>query len=160
MSRRLDGRRIVVVGAGTQPSDDPDAPVGNGRAISVLAAREGAAVVCLDRDEAAARETASWIEKEGGQASIAVADASQPGAIDGVAGELDGLVLNVGIGRGGRLEGTTLEDWDTTMAVNLRAHFLACKEALPRLPEGSSVVFISSVAGIKPGSRIPAFDAS
>jgi NAD(P)-dependent dehydrogenase (short-subunit alcohol dehydrogenase family) len=157
---RLDGRRILVVGAGTQPSDDPDAPVGNGRAISVLAAREGAAVICLDRDEAAARETATWIEKEGGQATVAVADASQPGAVDGVSGDLDGLVLNVGIGRGGRLEGTTPEDWDTTLAVNLRAHFLACKEALPRLPEGSSIVFISSVAGIKPGSRIPAYDAS
>lgn len=157
---RLDGRRILVVGAGTQPSDDPEAPVGNGRAISVLAAREGAAVVCLDRDEAAARETAAWIAKEGGQVSVAVADASEPGAVDGVEGELDGLVLNVGIGRGGRLEGTSLEDWDTTMAVNLRAHFLACKEALPRLPEGSAIVFISSVAGLKPGSRIPAYDAS
>jgi NAD(P)-dependent dehydrogenase (short-subunit alcohol dehydrogenase family) len=156
----LDGRRILVVGAGTQPSDDPDAPVGNGRAISVLAARQGAEVVCLDRDEAAAKETADWIAREGGQASIAVADATQPGAVDGVDGDIDGLVLNVGIGRGVRLEGTTLDDWDITMAVNLRSHFLACREALPRMPEGSAIVFISSVAGLRPGSRIPAYDAS
>jgi len=160
MSARLDGRRIVVVGAGTQPSDDPDAPVGNGRAISVLAAREGASVVCLGRDESAARETAAWIEKEGGKAEVAVADAAEPGAVDRVAGDLDGMVLNVGIGRGARLEGTSPDDWDMTMAVNLRAHFLACKEALPRMGEGSAIVFISSVAGLKPGSRIPAYDAS
>jgi NAD(P)-dependent dehydrogenase (short-subunit alcohol dehydrogenase family) len=160
MSGRLEGRRVLVVGAGTQPSDDPDAPIGNGRAISVLAARQGAAVICLDRDADAARETATLIEKEGGHASIAVADASQPGAVDGVAGELDGLVLNVGIGRGVRLEGTSPEDWDTTFAVNLRSHFLACREALPRMGEGSAIVFISSVAGLKPGSRIPAYDAS
>ena len=51
---RLEGRRLLVVGAGTQPSDDADAPVGNGRAIAVLAAREGAAVVCADRDREAA----------------------------------------------------------------------------------------------------------
>ena len=41
---RLAGRRILVVGAGTRPCPELDAPVGNGRAISVLAAREGAAV--------------------------------------------------------------------------------------------------------------------
>ena len=39
-----------MVGAGTQPSDDPDAPIGNGRAIAVTAAREGASVVCVDID--------------------------------------------------------------------------------------------------------------
>ena len=55
---RLTGRRILVVGAGTRPSPDPDAPIGNGRAISVLAAREGASVVCADRDRDAAEVTA------------------------------------------------------------------------------------------------------
>jgi NAD(P)-dependent dehydrogenase (short-subunit alcohol dehydrogenase family) len=160
MTGRLDGRRILVVGAGTQPSDEPDPPIGNGRAISVRAAREGAQIICLDRDEGPARETAALIELEGGQASVVVADASQPGAVEGVAGEFDGLVLNVGIGRGVRLEGTSPEDWDTTFAVNVRSHFLACREALPRMGQDSAIVFISSVAGIKPGSRIPAYDAS
>ena len=51
---RLDAKRVLVVGAGTQPSDDADAPVGNGRAIAVLAAREGASVLCADRDEKSA----------------------------------------------------------------------------------------------------------
>ena len=44
MAGRLTGRRVLVVGAGTRPDPDPDAPHGNGRAIAVLAAREGAAV--------------------------------------------------------------------------------------------------------------------
>ena len=41
---RLAGRRVLVVGAGTRHTDDPDAPIGNGRAIATLAAREGAMV--------------------------------------------------------------------------------------------------------------------
>ena len=54
---RLRGRRILVIGAGTRPSAAPDAPIGNGRAIAVLCAREGAAIGCADRDAAAAEET-------------------------------------------------------------------------------------------------------
>jgi len=67
---RLAGRRVLVVGAGTQPSDDPDAPVGNGRAIAVLAAREGASILCADRDRDAAERTAGWIDDEGGTAEV------------------------------------------------------------------------------------------
>ena len=54
---RLPGRRVLVVGAGTRPSEDPDAPVGNGRAISVWRPA-GAAVACADVDRGAAEETA------------------------------------------------------------------------------------------------------
>src|SRR5215471_20904191 len=46
---RLQGCRILVVGAGSQPSEDADPPIGNGRAIAVLCAREGAAVACVDK---------------------------------------------------------------------------------------------------------------
>ena len=163
---RLAGKRILVVGAGTQPSDDEDAPVGNGRAIAVLAAREGAEVVCADRDAKAADETSHWIAREGGEASVLVADVSSEdecqGLIESVVSSrpLDGLVLNVGIGRGGGLAGTSAQDWDMTFAVNLRAHFLLTREAVPRMSEGGSVVYISSVAGLKPGSRLPAYDSS
>ena len=45
---RLAGRRILVVGAGSQGVGDPEAPAGNGQAIAVLAAREGAAVAVVD----------------------------------------------------------------------------------------------------------------
>jgi NAD(P)-dependent dehydrogenase (short-subunit alcohol dehydrogenase family) len=174
---RIDGilarRRILVVGAGTRRSDEPDTTVGNGRAISLLCARNGAAVACLDREAAAARETARLVEIEGSPPVVVVADVSDAeqcsAAVLTAARQLeglDGLVLNVGIARGSRLAETSVEDWDMTFAVNVRAHFLACQAALPLLAdavsEGSSagIVFISSVAGLKPGSRVPAYDAS
>jgi NAD(P)-dependent dehydrogenase (short-subunit alcohol dehydrogenase family) len=163
---RLGDKRVLVVGAGTQPSDDADAPVGNGRAISVVAAREGASVICADRDGPAAEETAKWIANDGGVAEVIVADVSSEDECRGLietaraAGPLDGLVLNVGIGRGGGLKGTSAEDWDITFSVNLRGHFLVAREAMPHLADGAAIVFISSVAGLKPGSRLPAYDAS
>ena len=163
----LAGRRILVVGAGTRRSDDPEAPVGNGRAIAITAARQGAAVACADRDAAAAEETARLVTDEGGSACVVVADvASEGGCAATVAeaadalGGLDGIALNVGIGLGRGLEGTSAKDWDSVFAVNLRAHFLICRAALAVLDEGGSIVFISSVAGLRPGSRLPAYDAS
>jgi NAD(P)-dependent dehydrogenase (short-subunit alcohol dehydrogenase family) len=162
---RLAGRRVLVVGAGTQPTDEPEPPVGNGRAIAVQAAREGATVVCADRDRSSAEETAAWIAKEGGAASVVAGDVTKEEDCARIVAEasttaLDGLVLNVGIGRGAGLAGTSAADWDTTFAVNLRGHFLIIKEALDLLPEDASVVFISSVAGLRPGSRLPAYDSS
>jgi NAD(P)-dependent dehydrogenase (short-subunit alcohol dehydrogenase family) len=159
----LDGRRVLVVGAGTQPSDDPDPLVGNGRAISVLAAREGATVICADRDTGAAEDTVAWIEREGHSASTLTADITDEAAcaeLVASAGELDGLVLNAGSGRGRDLDGTSARDWDLTFAVNLRGHFLCVREAMPRLSGGASIVFIGATAGLRPGSRIPAYDAS
>jgi NAD(P)-dependent dehydrogenase (short-subunit alcohol dehydrogenase family) len=76
-------------------------------------------------------------------------------------GGLDGLVLNVGVGAGGPwLEGTTRESWDKVFAINLTSHMLTVKTAWPKLREGASVVFISSIAGLTAGSRLPAYDAS
>ncbi len=46
------------------------------------------------------------------------------------------------------------------LAVNLRGAMLTARAALPMLDAGASIVFISSIAGLKPGSRIPAYDAS
>lgn len=161
---RLADARILVVGAGTQPSADPDAPMGNGRAISVLAAREGAAVVCADRDADAAEATAGLVRDEGAEATVLVGDvavADDCARLVAEAGPLTGLVLNVGIARGGRgLGGLTADDWDFTFAVNLRSHFLLAQAALPVLPDGGSIVFISSLAGLGPGSQLPAYDSS
>ncbi len=164
MSGRLEGGRVLVVGAGTDDHGQPDAPVGNGRAIAVVAAREGAAVVCADRSEAAATATAELVRAEGGTAEVVVADIADADECAGMveaAGAITGVVLNVGIGLGAHgLKGTSAEDWDTTFAVNARGHFLVAKAALPALAEGGSIVFISSIAGLKPGSRLPAYDAS
>jgi NAD(P)-dependent dehydrogenase (short-subunit alcohol dehydrogenase family) len=167
MTQRLAGRRILVVGAGTRPSTDPDAPFGNGRAISVLAAREGAAVACADRDAGAAEETAKLAEAEGAASAVVIGDVTSEDdcarivdesvrALDG----LDGLVCNVGIGLGRGLEGTSPEEWDAVHAVNVRSHFLLCRAALPQMADGGAIVLISSVAGIVGGTRIPAYDAT
>jgi NAD(P)-dependent dehydrogenase (short-subunit alcohol dehydrogenase family) len=164
---RLAGRRVLVVGAGTRPSDDPDAPPGNGRAIAVLAAREGAAVACADKHRAAAEITAELVRAEGSAAEVVLADVTQPAACAAVVAEsaaalggLDGLVLNVGIGLGRGMAGTTAEQWDAVFAVNTRAHFLVAAAALPVLDPRSAIVFISSAASLRAATGIPAYDSS
>lgn len=167
-SRLLEGRRVLVVGAGTRPSpDDGDAPTGNGRAIAVLAAREGATVACADVDVESAGVTAALVEAEGSTATVLDADVTDAEACERVVadaaeamGGIDGLVCNIGIGAGMGLSGTTAEQWDAVFDVNVRSHFLLAAAALPRMDEGSSIVFISSIAGLIAGSRIPAYDAS
>ncbi|MFL6205068.1 MAG: SDR family NAD(P)-dependent oxidoreductase [Acidimicrobiales bacterium] len=163
----LAGRKVLVVGAGTQASDDPDAPVGNGRAIAVLAGRAGATVGCADIDEGAARATADLVAAEGATAHVLAVDVADADACAGVVDAataamdgLDGLVCNVGIGAGMGMQGTTPEQWDHVFAVNARSHFLLAAAALRVMPEGGSIVFISSVAGLTAGSRIPSYDAS
>jgi len=164
---KLDGRRLLVVGGGTRPSPEPDAPPGNGRAIAVAAAREGAAVAVADKDLDAAQQTVDLVRAEGARAEPIQADVTDADACarmvsdaQGVLGGIDALVLNVGIGLGGGLAGTSARDWDTVFAVNVRSHFLALQAALPEMADGGSVVLISSLAGLKPGSRLPAYDAS
>jgi NAD(P)-dependent dehydrogenase (short-subunit alcohol dehydrogenase family) len=165
---RLKGRRILVVGGGQMDIGDADTPVGNGRAMSILFAREGAAVAVADRNEDSAAATVSLIEKENNTAFAIAADVRQEEDIRRMVeqaatglGDLDGIVLNVGIGAGGAwLEGTTLESWNTVVAVNLTSHMLTVKYALPKLAPASSIVFISSVAGLTAGSRLPAYDST
>lgn len=161
---RLDGRTVLVVGAGSQPTPDVDAPVGNGRAIAVACAREGARIVCADQDGEAAEVTAELVREVGGEASVVVGDVADEddcGEMVAAAPGLDGVVCNAGIGRGaGGLIGTSSDDWDATLAVNLRGPFLIARLALPAMAEGGSVVFIGSLAGLRPGSKLPAYDAS
>jgi NAD(P)-dependent dehydrogenase (short-subunit alcohol dehydrogenase family) len=165
MSGMLVGRCITVVGAGTQASSDDDAPIGNGRAIAVRASREGASVICVDRNEEAARATCQLITDEGGQAAVVLCDVTTEEGCQRAVAEVDGrtpdgVVLNVGTGFGRGVAGTSLEDWDRTFDLNLRAHFMLARQAMAIMPDGGSIVFIGSVAGLRPGSRIPAYDAS
>jgi len=167
MSDRMNGRRLLVVGGGSQPCDDEDAPLGNGRAMSIAAAKQGATVVVADKDKDAAAVTADLVRQAGGTAEIVVADVTDADACATMVteaanalGGLDALVLNVGIGRGRGLAETKVEDWDLVFSVNLRSHFLTLQSAMPVLADGSSVVLVSSIAGLKPGTGIPAYDAS
>lgn len=164
---RLAGRRILVVGAGQNDYGLEDAPIGNGRAISALCAREGATVFGSDVSGDNLAGTVALVAAEGVELATATSDVADPAAIESLVagaaaalGGLDGVVYNVGIGGGRGLADTDPEVWDRVFAVNLRGAMLVAKASLPVLDDGSSVVFISSVAGIKPGTRIPAYDSS
>jgi len=165
---RLKGRAILVVGGGQMDIGESDTPIGNGRAISVLCAREGAKVGVADRDAKSAEATVAMIALEDGTAHAISADVTKESDVERMVGEaiaqlgaLDGIVLNVGIGAGGPwLEGSTADMWDRVFAVNLRSHMLTVRAAMPGLRDAASIVFVSSVAGLKPGSRLPAYDAS
>jgi NAD(P)-dependent dehydrogenase (short-subunit alcohol dehydrogenase family) len=159
---------VLVVGGGQRIFDAATDPIGNGRAMSILFAREGARVAVADRNATSAAETVARIRDGGGHALAIEADITREAdvvrmvteAAEGLAG-LDGIVLNVGIGAGSlRLAGVTQKDWDETLAVNLRGPMLCCREALPKLADGSSIVFISSIAGLTAGSQLVAYDAS
>jgi NAD(P)-dependent dehydrogenase (short-subunit alcohol dehydrogenase family) len=166
MAMELEGRRVLVVGGGQRDYGMPDPPIGNGRAMSLLFAREGAAVAVADIDDASAEATASLVRGEGGSVVTTIGDAADERALrrmfdeaSAALGGLDGLVMNVGIGAGLRFSGTTVEDWDRVMAVNLRSHFLGCKRALESFEDGGSVVLVGSLAG-RESMPIPAYAAS
>jgi NAD(P)-dependent dehydrogenase (short-subunit alcohol dehydrogenase family) len=55
---------------------------------------------------------------------------------------------------------TTPEAWHRTCAVNVLSHFLVTRAALEVLSEGGSIVYVGSVADLRPGSQVPAYDAS
>jgi NAD(P)-dependent dehydrogenase (short-subunit alcohol dehydrogenase family) len=163
---RLAGRRILIVGAGQQDHGLEDPPIGNGRAMSVLFAREGASLALSDIDAGSLEATEALVRDEGVESVSVVADAADEGGIQlmferaqGALGGLDGLVMNVGIGAGRGFAGTSVEDWDRVMAVNLRSHFLGCKLALSTFQTGGAVVLIGSLAG-RESMPLPSYAAS
>jgi NAD(P)-dependent dehydrogenase (short-subunit alcohol dehydrogenase family) len=163
---RLAGRRILIVGAGQEDYGLEDPPVGNGRAMARTFAREGAALALTDINDESLELTAALAREHGGTVRAILADAADEAAMaiafDQGAAELDGLdglVMNVGVGGGRGFAGTTVEDWDRVMAVNLRSHFLGCKLALEKLDRPGSIVLIGSLAG-RESMPVPAYAAS
>jgi NAD(P)-dependent dehydrogenase (short-subunit alcohol dehydrogenase family) len=164
---RLAGRRIVVVGAGQRKIVDEDPPIGNGRAMSVLFAREGARVACIDVNKDAADNTVAQITSEGGKAFAELVDVSDVAAIAPALeryakqlGGLDGLALNVGISSGLSLPKMTAEAWDKDYAVNVRSHMLFAQKALEIMSPGGAIVLMSSMASQRAGGRNPAYESS
>jgi NAD(P)-dependent dehydrogenase (short-subunit alcohol dehydrogenase family) len=157
---RLKDKTAVVVGAGQTPGST----IGNGRAMAILFAREGAQVLCVDRDGARAEETAAMIAAEGGQASALEANIVKPGAADAVVaaaftrmGRIDVLVNNVGIG-GGDGPAHKIEEaaFDRILTVNLKGMWLTIKAAIPpmRAAGRGAIVNISSLASIAGGNQV------
>jgi NAD(P)-dependent dehydrogenase (short-subunit alcohol dehydrogenase family) len=164
---RLAGRKILIVGAGQQSYDVENPPIGNGRALSRLLAREGAQVAIADVDRAAVEETARQVNAEGQAAVTIVADAGEPSEIERMVDEahtgldgIDGLVVNVGIAGGWGLEHTGAEDWDRVFQVNVRAHYLTCKHTLAVMKDGGAIALTSSIAALMPANEVVAYHSS
>jgi len=160
---RLKDKVAIVSGAG---SSRPG--VGNGKATAILFAREGARVLAVDKNLAAAEETVKLITGEGGQAKPFEADVtSEAGAknvVDAAVssyGRLDILFNNVGIGLGGGGLKVTEEEWDAVMNTNLKSVLFMCKYAVPEMKKvgGGAIVNNASMAAFY-GHRLYAYATS
>ena len=160
MAGRLAGKTAIIVGAGQTPGET----VGNGRAMAILFAREGAEVLCVDRALDRAEETAAMITAEGGIATAFQADVSRSADCTALIaagkdrlGRIDILVNNVGIG-GDDGPAHRLEEsaWDRIMTVNLKATWMTSKAVIPVMRDqgGGAIVNISSLAALAGGNQV------
>jgi len=159
MTGHLHGKVATVTGASR----------GVGRAISVALATEGGTVLLAGRAVDALAQTAALATEAGGEPHIVPVELTREDSIKELVrqaseahGRLDILVNNAGITHSAPLEETTTEAWDRCMAVNARAAFILCREALPALKKASRahIVNIASVVGIKGYPLQSAYTAS
>ena len=149
---RLAGKRAAVIGAG---SVGPG--WGNGKAAAVLFAREGAKVLCVDRDPAAAAATAGIIRDAGGEADVLATDVTDTDAgtrvmatMSSLWGGIDILDYNVGISQQGGVLETSDSDWNRVFEINLTGAMRLTRAVLPamRAQKSGSLVYVSSLAAV------------
>jgi NAD(P)-dependent dehydrogenase (short-subunit alcohol dehydrogenase family) len=164
MTGRLAGKTAVVVGAGQQPGET----IGNGKAIALTFAREGAEVLCVDRDRVRAEATVAEIVAAGGTAFALGADiVSEADAIVAAAlerwGRVDICVDNVGIGHrdDGPAHAYDDEAFETVFAVNFTGARRLVKAVLAPMREAGagSIVLVSSLASTA-GANMVAYEIS
>lgn len=159
--RSVRGRRAVVTGAGS----------GIGRALAERLAAQGAEVVCADLDVDTAARTARSIELAGGRAHPHHCDVADLTSVQHMAdraeellaGPVDLLVNNAGIGAGGQPVGDVpIEDWRRTIDVNLWGVVHGCHVFVPRLRElrRAGVINIASAASYAAGPGMAAYNVS
>ncbi|MGQ3674035.1 SDR family NAD(P)-dependent oxidoreductase [Xanthobacter sp. TB0139] len=150
---RLDGKVVLVTGCG---SIGPG--WGNGKAISVLFARQGAQVYGVDLNAEAASETARIVTEENGTMTVGTCDVTHGNETAALVeaclaryGRVDVLVNNVGRSEPGDPVSMNEEIWDAQMDVNLKSAYLTCKAVLPVMEKqgGGSIINVSSVAGLR-----------
>jgi NAD(P)-dependent dehydrogenase (short-subunit alcohol dehydrogenase family) len=151
---RLAGKNAIIVGAGQSPGEG----IGNGRATTLVFAREGARVLAVDVNQAAASETAAMVAKEGGECIAFEADVTREATLQAAIaeamkqwGRIDILHNNVGVSlAGGDASPLDITEAavDRICAINLRGIIMACKQVLPimRRQRSGSIINISSVA--------------
>ena len=152
---RLKGKVALITGAGS----------GIGREAALLFAKEGASVVVVDMNDAAGKETAAAIERDGGRATFAHADVSRSGEVEAMVavakkayGRLNVLFNNAGIfpSNDGSVLETDEKTWDLVLSVNLKGVFLGCKYGIPAMLEsgGGSIINTASFVALM-GSATP-----
>jgi len=143
LSRRFEGKVVVVTGAGS----------GIGRAMANAFSLEGARVVAADLNRATAEETAGGLEN----AFAARVDVSDVASVASLIadtqvhqGRLDILCNNAGIGSSKTVVDCEPDEWDRLFAVNVRGVYLGCKFAIPLMiaQGGGAIVNTASVAGL------------
>jgi 3-oxoacyl-[acyl-carrier protein] reductase len=143
---------------------------GIGQAIAVSLAEAGAAIAVNYREKAAeARNVAETIRRAGGRAMALGADVSRAAEVAGMVaaverelGPVDVLVNNAGIGLVRTVDELTEEDFDRTIAVNLKSVFLCTQAVVPgmRARKWGRIVNISSGAARGAGGVGPHYNAS
>lgn len=145
---QLDGKVALITGAGS----------GIGQAAATLLGSEGARVAALSRTKEELEETVRQIEAKGGEGMVVPADVSDPdemkASIQAVIdrwGRLDIVFANAGVnGVWAPLDQLEVEEWDKTIAVNLRGTFLTTKYAIPHLRrQGGSIIVNASINGTR-----------
>ena len=162
----MEGRKAVVVGAG-QPESDL---LGNGRAIALFLAREGAEVSCVDLHADRAEATAEIIRQAGGKAHVVTADVGN--ADDcvrlieesaGLLGGIDTLVNNVAINHvDAEPLSLSVEGWGLMMDVNLRSMWLTSRTAVPHMRKAGlgAITNISTIGSKTLGGKMFAYAIS
>jgi NAD(P)-dependent dehydrogenase (short-subunit alcohol dehydrogenase family) len=149
----LKGKVALVTGCG---SFGPG--WGNGKATATLLARQGATIIGVDLDLAAAEVTQGIIAAEGNRIDVSTCDVTDPAQVKTLIagcveryGRLDILINNVGRSEPGNPVTMDEDVWDNQIDLNLKSVFLTCKSAIPVMAEqgGGAIVNISSVAGMR-----------
>ncbi len=153
----------------TQTALVTGATEGIGRAIAFALGADGYRVGICARTAARVEETLAELAAAGVTAAGAACDVSDPGSVSAMVakvtaalGPVDVLVNNAGIGHLKPFADLTLEEWDATMAVNVRSLFLVTREVLPGMRERGDgvIVNIASLAGRNPVVGGTAYAAS
>jgi NAD(P)-dependent dehydrogenase (short-subunit alcohol dehydrogenase family) len=160
-ARRLAGKVAIITGAGSRPAVTDSSIAGNGKAMSILFAREGARVALIDGRPDWVAATHQIIAAEGGESIVVEADVADDEscrrAVEQVLaafGAVNILVNNVGVtGPAGKATEVDPESWDRAMRINVTSMMLMAKYALPPMAAagGGAIVNISSVSGLLGG---------